>query len=186
MYCLQNKLISLPVMLLVAILCNSASLVASEQKPSTIDIKSHYLLLDDKKGVSKYIGDVVLSKDTLLIKADTVTLYYKDQQLVRALITGTPADVQHEPDNEAKVHSQAHNMEYLVKEDRLVLKGKAFVDQGNRHFSGEYIEYDTRQRIITAAGNQNGTSNTGETTVKNTKNHPPSGRVHVIIGPTEE
>lgn len=174
MFCLQNKLLSLFVLLIIIF---SSSTYAAKQQ--AIDIKAQYLLLDENKGVSKYKGNVLFKKDSLKIKADTITLYYKNKKLTKAFITGSPADVQHHPDNEAEVHSQANSMEYFVNEDRLILKGQAFVNQGNRHFSGEYIEYDTRQRIITAAGNQNGTMNT-----ENSENSSPTGRVHVIIGPT--
>lgn len=164
--------------LFLAIITSSSSYAAKQQ---ILDIKANYLLLNEKKGISKYKGNVLLSKQSLIIKADTVTLYYKNKKLTKALITGSPADVQHQPDNEEKVHSQAKKMEFFVNEDRLILKGNAFVDQGNQHFSGEYIEYDTHQRIITAAGAQSKLLNT-----KNTENNPPNKRVHVIIGPADE
>ena len=175
MFCLQNKFSCLFVLLII--ISSSPTYAAKQQ---VIDIKAQYLILDENKGISKYKGNVLFSKGTLTIKADTVTLYYKNKKLTRAFITGLPADVRHQPDNEAKVHSQAKSMEYFVSEDRLILKGQAFVNQGNRHFSGEYIEYDTRQRIITAANNQNGSVNTN-----NSENNTPKGRVHVIIGPAE-
>lgn len=177
MFCLHNKTLAFATLLLML----SVLSVAYAEKQQTIDIKAKYLLLDEKKGISKYKGNVLFTKGMLIIKADTVTLYYKNKELTKALINGSPADVQHQPDNEDKVHSQARNMEYFVKEERLVLKGQAFVDQGNRHFSGENIEYDTRQRIITAAGNQNKSLN-----AKNTKSTPPNERVHVIIGPVDD
>lgn len=173
-------------MLLIGIFCSNFLQAATISKQQTLEIQAQYLMLDENKGIGKYKGNVILTKDTLIIKADTVTLYYQEQKLMKALITGAPADIQHQPDNEEKVHSQANNMEFFVEEDRLILKGSAFVDQGNRHFSGEYIEYDTRQRTITAAGNQNGNSNTTDTSATNTKNVPPPSRVHVIIGPTED
>jgi len=176
MFCLQNKFLSLFVLLIIIL-----SSPAYAEKQQVIDIKAQYLLLDENKGISKYKGNVLFTKDTLTIKADTVTLHYKDKKLTKAFITGSPADVQHQPDNEAKVHSQANIMEFFVSEDRLILKGQAFVNQGNRHFSGEYIEYDTRQRIITAAGSQNRLIN-----AENAKNSPSKGRVHVIIGPTDD
>ena len=144
----------------------------------TVDIKAQYLLLDEKKGISKYRGNVYFKKGTLAIKADTITLYHRGKKLTRALITGSPADVKHYPDNEPKVHSQANKMEYFVKKERLTLKGRAFVNQGDNHFSGETIEYDTRQRTVMAAGTQNKAGNT--------KNTRPNSRVHVIIGPTDK
>ena len=177
MCCLHNKFLAFTALLLIL----SSFSIAYAEKQQTIDIKAKYLLLDEKKGISKYKGNVLFTKGMLTIKADTVTLYYKNKELIKAIINGSPADVQHQPDNEDKVHSQARHMEYFVKKERLVLKGQAFVDQGNRHFSGENIEYDTRQRIVTAAGNQNKSLNT-----EKSKSTPPNERVHVIIGPEDE
>jgi len=186
MYCLQNRfyLILFGVLILLTLsLCVNPAYAAkqSKAKQHTIDIQANYLLLDEQKGISIYKGKVLFTKDTLVIKADTVTLYYDGEKLTKAEILGSPADVRHEPDNEDKVHSQANEMEYFVAEEKLTLKEQAFVDQGSRHFSGEYIEYDTRQRIITAAGKQSQAVN-GEASTSS----PTNNRVHVIIGPTEK
>jgi len=191
MFCLKNKFFHsfslatyLALILLITLSINTLHAADNKkQKPEqqTVDINAQYLLFDEKKGLSKYKGNVFFKKGTLSIKADTVTLYYIDKKLSKALIIGSPADVLHYPDNEAKVHSQANEMEFFIAEERLILKGQAFVNQGNRHFSGEHIEYDTRQRTITAAGNQNSVMN-----IKNSKNNQPTGRVHVIIGPVED
>lgn len=151
---------------------------STKTEKHTVDIKANSLLLDESTGISKYKGNVLFTKGTLVIKADDITLLYKNKMLIKAIISGSPADVQHHPNNEAKVHSQANNMEYFVKQERLLLQGEAFVDQGDRHFSGETIEYDTRQRSIKAESSQ--------TTTKNSNSSPPKGRVHVIIGPKED
>jgi|GEM_PF-3472914 len=164
----------------LSIALNSSLIYAADKsKAQILDIQSQYLLLDEKKGISTYKGKVLLQKDTLIIKADEMTLYYTGEKLDKVIITGSPADVRHAPDNEAKVHSQAKKMEYLIQEDKLTLSGQAFVNQGNRHFSGETIEYDTRQRIISAAGNQSTVTNNNETSTAPAE----SQRVHVIIGP---
>lgn len=175
MFLLRNMLL---VLLPLIIGINSAYAAKSKTKPQPIDIKAQYLLLDEKKGVSIYKGDVLLTKGTLIIKADKITLYSDGKNITKALIIGSPADVRHKPENEEKVHSQANKIEYLVAKERLILKGQAFVDQGDRHFSGETIEYDTRQRIISASGQQKD--------AVNSKNSPPKRRVHVIIGPEAE
>ena len=164
---------------LIVGMIGSTSIYAATKKnkklePEPVDIKSNYLLLDEKKGISIYKGNVLLIKGTLIIKADKITLYSDGEKLTKALITGSPADVRHKPENEEKMHSQAKKIEYFVEKERLILNGEAFVDQGDRHFSGESIEYDTRQRIITASGQKGAV---------NTKNNPPKRRVHVIIGP---
>ena len=102
MFCQQSKSFTV-ISLLLAITCFNSAYAAKTQ---IIDIKAQYLLLDEKKGISKYKGRVLFKKDSLTIKADTVTLYYKNKKLSKALITGSPADVRHKPDNEEPVHSQ--------------------------------------------------------------------------------
>lgn len=179
MFQLINRLLFIS--LIVGII-GSTSVYAATKKnkklePEPVDIKSNYLLLDEKKGISIYKGNVLLIKGTLIIKADKITLYSDGETLTKALIIGSPADVRHKPENEEKVHSQAKKIEYFVAQERLILNGQAFVDQGDRHFSGESIEYDTRQHIITASHQKDAV---------NAKNNPPKRRVHVIIGPDVE
>ena len=176
MFQLINRLLFASV--IVGVIASSSVYAATKKNKKLdsepVDIKSNYLLLDEKKGISIYKGNVLLIKGTLIIKADKITLYSDGEKLIKALIIGSPADVRHKPENEEKVHSQAKKIEYFVEKERLILNGEAFVDQGDRHFSGESIEYDTRQRIITASGQKGAV---------NTKNNPPKRRVHVIIGP---
>lgn len=196
MFYLQSNALTRSIIMLLLFIFGSSSTFAatplstSKSKQQNIDIQANYLLLDEGKGISQYKGNVLFTKDTLSIKADTVTLYYDGEQLTKALIKGSPADVHHQPDNEDKVHSQANIMEFFVTEDRLTLKGSAFVDQGDRHFSGEYIEYDTRQRTLTATGGQQGSDNKkpkdfAKNSPQTTEANSSSGRVHVIIGPDE-
>jgi lipopolysaccharide export system protein LptA len=182
MFCHPSKKhVTLIYLFIVLTIALNSSLVyaADNKKAQTLHIQSQYLLLDEKKGISTYKGNVLLQKDTLVIKADAMTLYYIGEKLDKVIILGSPADVRHAPDNEAKVHSQANKMEYLINQDKLTLSGQAFVTQGNRHFSGETIEYDARQRIISAAGNQNTVTNNNDTSAAPAENQ----RVHVIIGP---
>ena len=198
MFYRQNKITLWQVLLFLTVTCVAAtSQVKADTKAKVrvkassqqvIDISAKTLLLDQDKGISEYKGNVLFKQNTLVIKADTISLYYKDKKLEKALITGSPADVQQHPDNEAEVHSQAEKMEYFVEENRLVLTGNAFVTQGSRHFSGQQIVYDTRQGTLTAAGTAAGTAGSkseGKEPLNNKQNNQPNERVHVIIGPTE-
>lgn len=152
-----------------------------------IEIKAQYLLIDEGKGVSKYTGNVLFTKGTLVIKADVITLYSDGEILTKAIIAGSPADVEHQPENEEKVHSQANEMQYIVATEQLTLTGRAFVNQGDRHFSGEVIKYDTQRRIVTASSANKKPALSGQN--KSTENlstkYPSDGRVHVIIGPED-
>lgn len=175
---LINKLTLFLMLCLSAYSAQAADNNEKQRPQAPIDIKAQYLLLDESKGISKYKGNVVFTKGTLVIQADAITLYSDGGKLSKAIITGSPADVQHQPENEEKVHSQANKMQYIMATEQLTLTGNAFVDQGEQHFSGNIIKYDTRQRLVTASGNKPNLA----TQKKDAKN-PASGRVHVIIGP---
>jgi lipopolysaccharide export system protein LptA len=184
MFLLNDKFLTVIILLIACCsgVAQAANKITAKAEPEPIDIKAQYLVLDENTGISKYKGQVVFTKGTLIIKADAITLYHNAGKLTKAVITGSPADIQHQPENEARVHSQANKIEYFVTQEKLILKGNAFVDQGERHFSGEKIEYDTQRRLVTASGkNLNQAKPTKESAIK-----PSTGRVHVIIGPTED
>ena len=183
MLLLQNKKLTL---ILLLVIFNANSVHATKKSKAIqepIDIKAQYLLLDENKGISKYKGKVLFTQGTLIIKADAITLYHDGEKLIKALIIGSPADIKHQPENEEKVHSQAKKMQYFVTKQKLILEGDAFIDQGDNHFSGEKIEYDTQKKMVTAAGKKINNNNAQQGIDKNKSSN---GRIHVIIGPEED
>ncbi len=140
-----------------------------------IDIRADYLLLDNKKGISQYKGHVHFKKGNLKIVADSITLYIEEEKLKRALITGNPARARQKPEQETELKAQAKQFEYFADTEKLLLRGNAEVDQGNRHFSGKIIEYDSREKRLLASG-QSG----GKNAEKSSKAASGS-RVHVIL-----
>lgn len=165
---------------LLVIFGTGAASAAEKSIQEPIDIKAQYLLLDEKKGISQYKGNVLFTQGTLVIKADVITLHHDGEKLIKVLIIGSPADIKHQPENEEKVHSQAKEMLYFIRQQKLILKGDAFVNQGDNHFSGEKIEYDTRRKMVTASGKKPSSTNAES---KTNKNKSSNGRIHVIIGP---
>lgn len=147
------------------LLCQPALLHAE----NTLEISADALLLDSSKQVSRYRGHVVIKHKTMNIHAELVELFHADQQLSQANISGKPARVDHQPANEPAVHAEANRIEYHVAEQQLILIGKAKVQQGERSFAGEKIEYDLASHVIKASGTQ--------------QDAEQSNRVHVIIGP---
>ena len=183
MLLLQNKKLALILWLMVFSTHSVHAGKKSKAIQEPIDIKAQYLLLDEKKGISKYKGKVLFTQGTLIIKADAITLHHDGEKLIKAFIVGSPADVKHQPEDEEKVHSQAKKMQYFVTKQKLILRGDAFVDQGDNHFSGEKIEYDTQKKMVTAVGKKTNNSSTQQDTIKNKSSN---GRIHVIIGPEAE
>jgi len=132
-----------------------------------IDIRADRVEINEKEEVSQYIGNVHLKQGTLDIKADKITVYLSKGKLTKIAIRGNPATFKQQPeDKQDIVKSSARYMEYFASKEHLVLKTNAKVVQGDNHFSGDYIEYDTLN-----------------STVKANKDEDSDSRVHAIIQP---
>lgn len=155
--------------LLFGTLLPSAWALLNDRK-QPIDIKADRVEVNQRKQVSHYIGNVRLVQGSMKIEASNVVVYMVHGKLDRIMISGNPARFQQKPQgHEGLVTSTAQNMEYYAQQQRLLLKHNAEVNQGNNHFRGEFIEYDTRT-----------------STVKANKGADSNARVHAIIQPAAE
>lgn len=150
------------------LLPSARALLSDRKQP--IDIKADRVEVNQRKQTSHYIGNVRLVQGSMKIEASDVVVYMVNGKLDRIVISGNPAHFQQRPQNhEGLVTSTAQNMEYFAQQQRLLLKHNAEVNQGNNHFRGEFIEYDTRTSTVKA--NRGANSN---------------ARVHAIIQPADE
>ncbi|NOZ37280.1 MAG: lipopolysaccharide transport periplasmic protein LptA [Gammaproteobacteria bacterium] len=138
--------------LLVLILTHVSAVYAlSGDRQQPIHIDADRMVAEKSKGFSHYIGNVHITQGSLKIDADEVYIYLVDGLLNKLIIIGSPAKLQQIPDNSAEVvYSQALRMEYFASTDQLFLMKEAEVWQGGSRFSGEHIEYDTRNSRISA------------------------------------
>ncbi len=125
------------------------ALTADREQP--IHINADRMVAEEAKGYSHYIGNVRMTQGSLKIDADEVYIYVVDGELDKLIIIGEPAKLQQLPDNSTEiVYSRAKRMEYFASTDRLFLMKEAEVWQGANRFSGEHIEYDTRNSRVSA------------------------------------
>ncbi|MGD8784946.1 MAG: lipopolysaccharide transport periplasmic protein LptA [Thioalkalispiraceae bacterium] len=145
---------------------NSAWALRSDRE-QPIDIRADRVEIKEKEQISYYTGNVHLRQGSLDIKADKITVFFKQGKLDKIVIVGDPATFKQKPeDNKAVVKSSAQHMEYYAGKEYLVLKTNARVVQGDNRFSGDFIEYDTLN-----------------STVKASKEEGSESRVHAIIQP---
>lgn len=127
--------------------------------------------LNDKTGVSRYHGDVVLDQGTLHVEAETLVVHRKDGALSRIIADGEPVKFRQLPDDaEAPMHGRALHVEYDAADEVVTLEGAARLWQAKDEFTGDRIVYDTASGVVQAEGGA-----TAE-----------DGRVHAIIHPKEE
>lgn len=128
---------------------NTYALTSDREQP--IQVNADSMVAEEPKGFSHYKGNVLIVQGSLKVIADEVIIYFTDGELDKLIIKGNPAHLQQQPDNsEDLVYSQAKTMEYYATSDRLFLLEDAKVRQGNNHFSGARIEYDTRNSTVSA------------------------------------
>lgn len=152
--------------LLTIFLCLSALLPAthcyalSSDREKSIHIQADSAVVDDKKGVSTYKGNVVVSQGTLHITADQVQITSKNNEVVKVVASTNRnsnqlAHYQQLPDNSKEpVRADARTITWLVKEQQLNLEGNAKLTQTrDSSFSGATIHYNANKGTVNAKSN---------------------------------
>ena len=127
-------------------------LALSSDKQKAIELEADSADLDDKKGISIYRGNVILTQGSTRLNASQLTLYHdKKHKLVKAEAIGSPARFKQRPDGEkTDVSAKASKMVYFLKEETIKLYGNALFWQGKSSFRGDKIIYDTKNDIVKA------------------------------------
>ena len=109
--------------------------------------------IDEKESQATYTGSVVLTQGTLKIVADTLIIKTKEKRVEKVMATGAPALFSQVPaPGQAEVIAKARNIDYLVKEQTLLLMNKASIVQDENVFRGEKIRYEIQSQRLKAEG----------------------------------
>ena len=146
------------------------ALDSDRQQP--LKIVADKAVLDDKNGTAMYTGNVVLTQGTLKINAEKLRLTTVDGKVEKVTAEGNPANFSQVPaPNQAAVVATALNIDYLVKEQTLILKRKASIVQNENVFKGEEIVYEIQSQRLQAMGQSSATP----------KGEKGTGRVEMIL-----
>ncbi|MDH5258559.1 MAG: lipopolysaccharide transport periplasmic protein LptA [Gammaproteobacteria bacterium] len=140
---------------LVLTLCYSIVHGLETDKSSPILIEANQVDMAEKSGISTYTGNVKLEQGSIKINADSIVVYTQNKKLQRIIATGSPATFSQKPDNQTDdVHASAQHVEYSSLSGMLILLNNANMQQGSNLFSGNRIEYDTNNDILSAKSSQ--------------------------------
>jgi lipopolysaccharide export system protein LptA len=166
----------------VLLLFSGSALALSSDKDEPIEIEADTAELDDKKRITIYRGDVIVTQGTLLMKGDVFTVYYdEERELDYATMDGNLAYYRQLPDNsEVYDEAWARRMEYYEEKGQVILIRDAKVVQDGLEFTGERIEYDTINSRVVAHGRTR--------TVLDAEEDKPAedGRVRIILTPRKQ
>jgi len=139
--------------LLIPLVFFSSNVFAlATDKSSPILIEADQVDMAKKAGVSTYSGNVKLTQGSIKIQADSIVVFTKDKKLRRLIANGSPATFRQIPDlSSDEVQASAIRVEYSAITGLLLLQNTAKLEQGENHFSGSKIEYDTVNDVLSAS-----------------------------------
>lgn len=168
--------------LLLLLFLPGGALALSSDKDEPIEIEADSAELDDKKRVTIYRGNVIVTQGTLLMKGDVFTVHYdEERELDYATMDGNLAYYRQLPDDsEVYDEAWARRMEYYEEKGLVVLIRDAKVVQDGLEFTGERIEYDSINSRVVAHGRTR--------TVVDAEDDKPTGdgRVRIILTPRKQ
>ena len=110
-----------------------------------------------------------MDQGSLRITADKITIHSTDSKMDRVIASGKPAHFQQQPEKDKKlVVAQGLTIEYLVSNEKIHLVNNASIEQGGSTMTGERINYNIKDAVVTAVGNPTNTE---------------TSRIHIIIPP---
>ena len=154
----------------------------STDKEQPIEVEADAGELDDINNITIYTGDVVVTRGSIRMTGDKMTVYYNENNDIETLIMdGNPATYRQLPDN-SKVYDEAEakRMEYYELRNLVILLKNAKVRQERYNFSGERIEYDTQLSQVKAWSDLNKNAGGGKTGESKKQE-----RVKIIIKPKQ-
>lgn len=164
----MKKLILSAAMLLLAMNAGHAE-KADANKPTTINYDD--LQIDDVKQIKTLIGNVVLTRGTLLMKSPKAVMTTDPEGYDFVVLTstaGTPATFRQKRDGAGDqwVEGEAERIEYSNKTDLVKLFSKAKIRrlEGGRlsdEVDGEFISYDSRKEQFAVKNSVTGESKPG-------------------------
>jgi len=129
--------------LLVGLAASLPAWALSSDRSKPMHIEADNVEIDDRRGVSVYQGNVIVTQGTMRITADTLRVFTSEGDLERMVAVGKPATFKQRPDGKDEdVRARALTMEYFADRDTVVLTDQAHLWQGPNTFTSKRIVYD--------------------------------------------
>ena len=144
---------------------------ADKDKPTQIE--ANRMSSDDARRISIFEGNVVLTKGTILVRADRVTVRQDADGFQMSVATGNPARFRQKRDGRDEwLEGEALRIEIDDKNEKIDLREKARLMRDKDEVHGDAISVDARSEFFSV---------TGGTSAVSAGN--PDGRVRATIQP---
>ena len=168
---------ALPAAVAAGVLCHVPSAVAEKaDKDKPTHIEANRMSADDTRRLSIFEGNVVLTKGTIIIRADRIVVRQDPEGYQLATATGAPVRFRQkaEPKGDKEgvwMDGEALRIEVDDRNEKIELFDRAWVKKDEDEVRGDYIFVDQRSEFFSAMSGKGGAS-TGS-----------DGRVRAVIQP---
>lgn len=144
---------------------------ADKDKPTNIE--SNRMSSDDARRISIFEGNVVLTKGTILVRADRITVRQDPEGYQISVATGNPARFRQKRDGKDEwIDGDALTIEIDDKRERIDLREQARILRDKDEVRGDVISVDQRSEFFSVLSGKS---------VASPGN--PEGRVRAVIQP---
>jgi len=145
---------------------------ADKDKPTQID--ANRMSSDDARRISIFEGNVVLTKGTILVRADRITVRQDAEGFQISTASGNPARFRQKRDGKEEwIDGEALFIEIDDKKEKVELRDKARIVRDKDEVRGDLISVDTRSEFFSVTGSKSA----------GTAGNPEGGRVRAVIQP---
>lgn len=144
---------------------------ADKDKPTQID--ANRMTSDDARRISIFEGNVVLTKGTILVRAERITVRQDAEGFQISTATGGPARFRQKRDGRDEwIEGEALLIEIDDKKEKIELRDQARITRDKDEVRGDVISVDTRSEFFSVTGGKSAASAAN-----------PEGRVRAVIQP---
>lgn len=143
-------------------------------RDQAVNVEADSVEIDDQKKKAVFLGNVVLSQGTLMLKAERIVVTQGDSGFQSGIAYGKPAYFRQKREGyDDFIEGEAERLEYSVEAEKIELFTNAKLKRGSDEVRGAYISYSALTEFFEVnSGDSNGTAPGS-----------PRGRVRAIIQP---
>jgi lipopolysaccharide export system protein LptA len=162
-------------LLLIAALFAAAPVGAEKaDRNKPIHLEADRVTVDDAKQVSTFIGNVVLTQGTMVLRGDRMEVRQDKAGFRQGTTLGNLAYFRQKREGvDELIEGWAERIEYDSRTDKVEMFNRAMLKRGQDEVRGSYISYDANSEFFQVLGNA----------PKTAAGRPGDGRVRAVMQP---
>ena len=158
--------------LMLALLWPVAAMAEKADREKPINLEADRVTVDDAKQIANFIGKVVLTQGTLVIRGDRMEVRQDNQGFKYGVTWGDLAYFKQKREGfDEYIEGWAERIEYDGRADKVQLFNRAMMKKNDDEVRGNYISYDANTEFFQVTGSSPQAASGGD------------GRVHAVLQP---